>query len=208
MPPSARKSPGDRPAGPAPSAAALHEAALLHLSRFAATEAGLLRVLLRRIDRWSRAARDQEADPDAVAAQAAQATAAAREVVARLAASGAVDDAAFAESRARRLIRAGRSRRAVGAHLASKGVAAETARAVLPDDPDTELAAALAFARRRRIGPFRAPAVDPDAIPDAEGLSREYAAFARAGFPQSVAGRALRMDAETALALVERLRRT
>ena len=78
-----------------------------------------------------------------------------------------------------RLARTGRSRRAIGAHLAAKGVPAETARAALPDDPEAELDAALAYARRRRIGPFRAAEADADA------WRREAAALARAGFARS-----------------------
>ncbi len=180
-----------RPAGPAPDRARLHEAALTHLSRFAATEAGLVRVLDRRIDRWVRAATAEGMDPDAAPARRA-----AREVAAALVQTGVVDDALFAESRARRLTRAGRSRRAVQAHLAAKGVAGELAQAALPD-PGTELAAALAYARRRRLGPFRAEGAD-----DPERLRREMGAMARAGFPQPVAQQALRMDPDAAEALV------
>jgi regulatory protein len=177
---------------PPPTEESLHEAALAHLARYAATERGLLRVLTRRIDRWARQA--AEADPDDAAAVAGRARAEAAEVVRRLAAAGAVDDAAFAAARVARLGRAGRSRRAIGAHLAAKGVAAETARAALPDDPQAELDAALAYARRRRLGPFRAAAAD------AEGRRREAAALARAGFAAEVAYRALRMAAEEASA--------
>src|SRR5215218_4105656 len=43
-------------AGPPPTEAALHQAALAHLARFAASEAGLRRVLERRVDRWARRA--------------------------------------------------------------------------------------------------------------------------------------------------------
>jgi regulatory protein len=187
----------------AQDADALRDAALNYLARYAATEAGLLRVLERRIDRWERLAQTAEPGRDAIAAQAAAARHAAREVVARLAAAGAVNDAAFAESRVRSLVRAGRSRRAIGAHLAAKGVGAETQRQVLPEDgADPELAAALVLARRRRIGPFRSG--EP---PDAAGRRRELAVFARAGFPQSVAARALDTEASEAEALVHQLRR-
>jgi regulatory protein len=92
-----------RPAGHPPSAARLAEAAAAHLARFAATEAGLKRVLARRIDRWARAA-EAEGQPD-VPRRAAEAKSAIAEVAQRLVAGGAVDDAAFAESRARRLLR-------------------------------------------------------------------------------------------------------
>jgi regulatory protein len=187
----------------AQDAAALQDAALSYLARYAATEAGLLRVLERRIDRWARLAQTADADRDAIAAELSAAKQAARGIVARLAATGAVDDAAFAESRVRNLVRAGRSRRAIAAHLAAKGVGTETQRRILPHDTaGDELAAALVLARRRRIGPFRAG--DP---PDAAGRRRELAIFARAGFPQSVAARALETEAEEAEALVNQLRR-
>jgi regulatory protein len=185
----------------APDEASLHDAALAHLARYATTRAGLQRVLERRVDRWARAAADT-AESEAVAAQADAARLAVQQVVSRLAATGAVSDAAFAESRARSLVRAGRSRQAVAAHLAAKGVDRDLARATVPEDPETELAAALALARRRRIGPFRAG----DA-PDVAGRLRELAMLARAGFPRAVATRALAMEPEEAEALVIALRR-
>ena len=194
--------PRRRGAGPPPDAANLHEAALNYLARYAATEAGLRRFLERRVDRWSRLARAEARDVDAVGRQTADARSAAREVVARLAAAGAVNDATFAESRARTLIRAGRSRMAVAAYLAAKGVAADVARSVLPEDAASELAAALTVARRRRIGPFRA-----GVPPDQAGRRRELAILARAGFPQSIASQALGMATDEAEALVNLLRR-
>jgi len=179
--------------GIAPTEASLHEAALAHLARYAATQAGLTRVLDRRIDRWARAT---VAEPEAVRAARQMA----RAVVARLAATGAVDDAAFAASRARRLLRSGHSRRAVAAHLAARGVATETARQAAPADDEAELAAAVMLAFRRRIGPFRRAPAAPDAA------RRELAVLARAGFPREVATRALAMDAAAAEDLVNRLR--
>ena len=64
-----------------------------------------------------------------------------------------MDDAAFAASRARSLGRAGRSRRAIAAHLAARGVAGDDARAALPDTQEAELAAALALAKQMLNGP-------------------------------------------------------
>ncbi len=181
--------------GKPPDAAALHEAALSHLARYAATRAGLERVLLRRIARWARQA---DGEREATAASVAVAKAAAKDVVARLVAAGAVNDAAFAAARARRLARAGSSRQRIAAHLARHGVTGSAVAAALPADPEAELLAALALARRRRIGPFRmARSVDPDAA------RRELAALARAGFPHGVARAALAMpraDAEERLA--------
>lgn len=186
-------------AGPPPDAQDLHDAAVDYLARYAATEAGLRRVLDRRIERWARRA---EGDAEAIAAQAATARDAVPTVVSRLVAAGAVNDAAYAESRVRSLVRAGRSRRSAAAHLTSKGVDPTIAQAALPEDPDTELAAALVLARKRRIGPFR-----PGDGPDANERRRELAVLARAGFPQDISRRALAMDADQAETLVNLLRR-
>jgi len=181
-----------------PDEASLHEAALSYLARYAATQAMLRRVLDRRVDRWARA-QGQEVD----ATEVADARRLVGTVVAELTAAGAVDDAAFATARARSLARAGRSQRAVISYLAAKGVAGDTARAALPIEDDAELAAALALAARRRIGPFRRP----DAVPDETQRRRELGVLARAGFAQSVAARTLVMEREEAEELLHRLRR-
>ncbi|CAH0272304.1 RecX family transcriptional regulator [Roseomonas sp. CECT 9278] len=184
--PRGRRAP--RPAGPAPTASRLREAALLHLARYAATEAGLKRVLDRRIDRWARAAEAEGEPRDQVAAAAATARAAVAEVARAMVQAGAVDDAAFAASRARRLARTGRSRRAIAAHLSAKGVDAGIAAAALPANEEAELDAALAYCRRRRIGPFARTQED------AEARRKAMAALARGGFGHAVARQALAMD--------------
>jgi regulatory protein len=182
-----------RPAGPAPEAGTLREAALAHLARFAATEAGLLRVLHRRIDRWARRAEAEGQPTDRIAAAMIAARAAAVEVARRLVSAGAVDDAAFAASRARRLNQSGRSRRAIQAHLAAKGVTGSTAAAVLEEAEPDELAAALGHLRRRRAGPFAA-----EQPPSQEARLKTLGALARAGFPRDVAERALDMEPDEA----------
>ncbi len=186
------RTPG-HPARARPDEADLHEAALRHLARYACSVAGLVRVLDRRVDRW---ARDAGPDP----AELREARAAVRRVAARLQAAGAVDDASFAQGRARSLARAGRSTRAITAHLLARGIDAGLAREAMPPDPDRDLAAALLLARRR-LGPFRAPA-DAGAALGARGLGRELAALARAGFAEPVARRVLGMERAEAEALL------
>jgi regulatory protein len=180
-----------RSPGQPPTEASLRDAALAHLARYGTSAANLLRVLERRIERW---ARETDAEPGA----RDTARMAARAVVARLAAAGAVNDAAFAVARARGLTRSGRSARSVAAHLAARGVPAAAVAAALPEDPARELAAAIAFARRRRIGPFRSGEAD---------IRRELGMFARAGFGQDIAEQALRLDPDDAEAMLLRLRR-
>jgi len=175
---------------PEPTAQKLHDAALTHLARYGATKIGLLRVLDRRIARW---AASEAGDADA----AAEAKRAARAIVAKLAESGAVDDTAFAATRFRSLRRAGKSGRAIGAHLAAKGVPGEVSAALRPDD---ELGAAAIHLRKRRLGPFRTAAEAP------ETRRRELASLARAGFPQPVASAALKLSRDEAEALILRFR--
>jgi regulatory protein len=152
----------------------------------------------RHIDRW---ARGQPHSED-VAAQAAAAKRAVREVVERLSSAGAVDDVRFAELRSRRLLRTGHSPRAAAAHLSARGVPAEVAQAALPAAGTSELDSAVAYARRRRIGPFRAEA----SADEAELQRRELGALARAGFGREAAQLALAMTREDAEAALARLR--
>ena len=171
---------------PPPDEASLREAALSYLARYATTEAGLRQVLQRRIDLWAR----QESGLDDVSERAAAAKEAVPGIVSRMVELGLLNDAAFAESRARGLALSGRSRRAISARLMAKGINSEQARAVLPEGEDAELVSALILARKRRIGPFR-KAAEVD-------RNKELGVLARAGFPRDVASQALAMEAEEA----------
>jgi regulatory protein len=177
------------PSRPPPDQASLREAAMNYLARYATTESGLRMVLHRRIDRWAREASDENADREghAVAAKAAVPA-----IVARMVELGLVNDAAFAENRARGLARGGRSRAAITARLMAKGIDREQARSALPEDDGGELVSALILARKRRLGPFRAPL---DAGRDRERRDKEMGLLARAGFPRDIAIAALAMEA-------------
>jgi regulatory protein len=159
--------------------------ALGYLGRYASSTENLRRVLMRRVRRHSpEAAKDASGLIDAL--------------IARYRQSGLIDDAADTAGRVASLHRRGDSLQAIRARLAAKGVPAEIvadAVSVLRDAaPDPDLAAACAFARRRRLGPYRRAAADP---------ARELGAFARAGFARRVAEAVLRcadIDAVEALA--------
>ncbi len=168
-----------------------------YLARHAATETSLRQILTRRVDRWVRAQPDAEAAADTLPA-ARQAIEA---VIARLVELGAVNDAAFASTRGLGLLRSGVSRRGVAARMAAKGIDPAEAVAALPEDADSELAAALVLARKRRLGPFSAnEADDPDA------RRRAFGILARAGFPSDIARQALAMEREEAEARIFALR--
>jgi regulatory protein len=158
-----------------PTPERLHARALHYLERFATTGAHLRRVLLRRAVR----------DAAALGLDTARVRTDVEAVVARVVAAGLVDDRQFAASRARRLAEAGRSPARIRGALAAKGLDERAIHAALRGlaeaHPDPELAAASAYARRRRLGPWR----PPDAR--AEHKARDLAALGRAGFGYRVA---------------------
>jgi regulatory protein len=157
----------------------LERAAHAYLARYSAPAGHLRRILLARV---ARSARFHGTDAEAGAAVVAS-------LVARLSAQGLVDDAAYAHAAARRLMGRGLARRAIHARLRAKGVGADEAddalAALAQEAADPDLAAALAFARRRRLGPFR-PAAER-----ANRRLRDLAAMARRGFEPSVARRVI-----------------
>ena len=162
--------------------------ALSYLGRYASSAENLRRVLLRR-------ARRRGMPTPQVSTQTAALIDA---LIERYRHSGLLDDAAYAAARVRSLHRHGESAAKIRARLAAKGVersvAAEAVLGLRAETADPDLAAACAFARRRRLGPYRRSAPDP---------ARELGTFARAGFGRRVAERVLAcadIDAVEALA--------
>ncbi len=158
-----------------PTPERLANSALYYLSRYAASEASLRRVLENRIRRA--AMRDEAFAKDEAAHK--ELAAAIDKIVETHKRSGALNDAAFAETKLHSLRRAGRSARRITQHLAHKGVKSEVIEAALAEDEDgAEMKAALALARRRGLGPHRKGGASEDRAVKA----KETAAMARAGF--------------------------
>lgn len=109
--------------------------------------------------------------------------------------TGALNDAAFAESKIISLRRQGRSRHAILQKLALKGVKRDIVAAALTQSDDgveaneVEFTAAMALARRRKLGPFRKTPGDEDR------KRKDFAALARAGFSSDIARRVLQTEA-------------
>jgi regulatory protein len=171
-------------------AALIEEWALSYLGRYASSADNLRRVLRRRVLR-------RLGDGENRDAAAAEADGLIDALILRYRAAALLDDAAYAAVRARRDLARGRSLRRIAAGLAAKGVARDDAAAAVAKlregiaDPD--LAAACAFARRRRLGPYRTTRAEGD-------RRRELAAFARAGFNRQAAEAVLACGDETAVA--------
>ena len=149
--------------------------ALHYLSRFSTSSVNLKRVMMRKVHR---SAQHHDTDPD-------EGQALVDDMIARFQRSGLLDDEAYATARAASLHRRGNASRTIRGKLKQKGLGDDVIDLALSalgdDDDDPERTAAIRFARRRRLGPFR---VRQPAI---EVREKHLAAMARAGFSYDIA---------------------
>ena len=164
---------------PPVTAAYLERVALHYLERYSASVAMLRQVLERRVGKRCRLRGDDPAEFAGLIAA----------TVERARSAGLVDDARFTAARAATLRRRGTSARGLSAKLSAKGVnrtlidetlEAERDRAE-EDSGDAEAKAAQAYAKRRRLGPFRRPGTRAD------HRDKDLAAMGRAGFSYALA---------------------
>jgi regulatory protein len=148
----------ERKPAPPLDADGLNAAALRYVERFQTTRARLVRLLRQKL-RARGWAGEAPPEPEAIAE--------------RLAALGYIDDAAFADARARGMARRGLGGGRVRQSLAAYGVAADDAAPAMATID--AFAAALELARRKRLGPWGPPANDPKL------RQRQLAAMARGG---------------------------
>lgn len=158
--------PDRRPPKPL-NAAALDALALRYVEKFATTRGKLAAYLKRKIRErgWEGIA----ADPQAIAE--------------RMAGFGYIDDRAYAEAKGRSLARRGYGARRVAQALQAAHVEAEDAAPVVEESAEHAFESAIAFAKRRRFGPFAATA------PDDRTIQRQIASMIRAGHAFSLARR-------------------
>ncbi|HXH16494.1 MAG TPA: RecX family transcriptional regulator [Sphingomonas sp.] len=135
----------DRPPPKPLDAAALEAMALRYVERFATTRGRLTDYLKRKIR--ERAWDGAPTDPAATALDPA-------ELAQRMADLGYIDDRAFAEQRAAAMQRRGLGARRVAGAFREAGIDEDDAESVAPAIEDRTIDSALAFARRKRIGPY------------------------------------------------------
>ncbi|MHA6723277.1 regulatory protein RecX [Sphingomonas sp. RS2018] len=169
-----------RPRRPIPplDAAALERLALRYVERFATTRGKLTDYLRRKLRErgWDGTA---EADPAGIAE--------------RMAGLGYIDDRSFAEARVAAMGRRGLGARRIAGALRAAGIAGEDAEAVRDSVAAQARDSAIAYARRRRIGPFATGTSSPD------GDRRALAAMLRAGHAYDLSRRILALtDSEFA----------
>ena len=165
----------------------LEKSALFYLERYASSSENLRRVLMRKVDASAKA---HGTDPE----EGARFVAA---LIERYQRAGLLNDTAYAEARVAGLHRRGLSDRAIAMKLRQKGVPGDLIDKALEDlreemradGTDANLQAALNYAKRRRIGPFRKSARQ-------ENRDRDLAALGRQGFDYETARKVLDADGE------------
>lgn len=163
----------------------LENIAGFHVERFATTAAHLKRVLQRRAERSLRVR----------GGDAHECIAWIEEIVARFMRNGIVNDERYASGRVATLRRMGKSPGKIRALLVAKGVdrllidAAIKETALTATGTDAALEAALAYARRRRLGAFGDQGGDAETR--RKKATKDLSAMARAGFSYGIAKRAL-----------------
>lgn len=145
---------------------ALERMALRYVERFATTRAKLVEYLRRKLRERGH---DGPVDPAAVAD--------------RMVELRYIDDAAYAEGKAAAMARRGLGPRRVRDALRHAGVVAADTAGLDADIDARSLDAALAFARRRRIGPFASEAAERDV------REKQVAAMVRGGHSPALARR-------------------
>lgn len=173
--------PRRKPRKPTPER--LGNIALAYLSRYAASEASLRRVLQNRVRRYAMKDENFAADE----AMRKTLAAAIEEIIEKHKRLGVLNDEAYAEMKVGSLRRAGGSARRIAQKLVQKGVKKEIIEAALmPEEgeaDEVENKAARAFARKKGLGPYRKGGASEDRAVKA----KEIASMARAGFSYDVA---------------------
>lgn len=166
----------------------LENIAAAYVDRYASSAGRLRDVLLRRVRKARHAEAPVMDDAEAMI----------EGIVEKYVKAGVLNDRRFAEHKADTLSRRGTSQRRIREKLAMARVGRDDvdhALAILRDetDGDSEFTAAVALARRRRLGPFADPNVRSDR------RDKHLAAMGRAGFAFGLARRVIDAKDEDAL---------
>ncbi|THD37745.1 MAG: regulatory protein RecX [Sphingomonas sp.] len=150
---------------------ALERLALRYVERFATTRSRLTDYLRRKIRErgWD----GEAADPAAIAE--------------RMAELGYIDDRLYGEAKANAMARRGLGARRVAGALHQAGIKGEDAEAIAPGVAERALDSAIAFARRRRIGPFAME------VADRPLREKQIGAMLRAGHAPALARQIVQM---------------
>ena len=164
----------------------LERSALYYLERYASSSGNLRRRLLLKA---TRSAETHGTDLD-------EAVLWIDALIAKLIRMGVLDDAKFAAMKVVSLHRQGKPQRIIAQTLSAKGLErADIDHAIgqfESERPNSELAAAITFARKRKFGPWRMESPTP------EPAKKELASLARRGFALDIARKVLTLSSAAA----------
>ena len=169
----------------------LERAALFYLERYSSSAENLRRVLDRKV---RRSIQEHGAPETSEAADWIVA------VITKLQRNGLINDRSYAEGRVRRLYGEGKALGRIRQVLVAKGVAKPDVEAALErlemeaEGPVSDLPAAISYARKRRLGPYRADPAERAAM-----RQKDMGALARRGFSQAVTMKVLSAADQQAL---------
>lgn len=163
-----------------PTKARLRNIALYYLERFETSEDNLRAVLRRRIDKY--AFFDKEYNP-------LEAYGWVDEVVEECAKHNFVNDERFAGFKINSYLNAGKPRRYIEQKLKAKGIDEQTISYLFDNTDYSELDTALSFAKKKKIGRFRA-----DEETRTANRQKDLATLIRAGFDFEVAKEVLEVQ--------------
>lgn len=144
---------------------------LYYLQRFETSKAGLRSVLLRRIDAYAR---------ENLGWNKEEACKAAEDIISEFERMHYIDDSRYAEMKVRDYLSAGKPARYIAGKLKAKGISEADINSVLEQQEYDQQAMALKFAKRKKIGPYRAEEERR------EFRQKDMAALVRAGFDYDV----------------------
>ncbi|MGD9638807.1 MAG: regulatory protein RecX [Alphaproteobacteria bacterium] len=151
------------------SAEKLQKIALFYLSRYEATEKSLKDVLKRRIEKAKNNGIDVQNAENSI-----------NNIISKMKEYNYLSDERYAENKVKELFAKGKSKKIIEQKLALKGIKSETISKVLSslDDANnynTDFIAAVNFARKKKIGPFRKKLLE-------NSIKKELGKMARGGF--------------------------
>ncbi|MDG2312396.1 MAG: RecX family transcriptional regulator [Alphaproteobacteria bacterium] len=148
----------------------LEKIALVHIDRYATSIENLRNVLMRRVEKSARTQNIEKKEAEKWI----------NIIITKLVNLRLLNDQAYAENRARSLHRSGASQKKIMSILINKGISkvdiASTISLLENEYFNRELMAAINYARKRRLGPYRL------AEKRREKRDRDLASLARAGF--------------------------
>ncbi|WP_020593133.1 regulatory protein RecX [Kiloniella laminariae] len=160
----------------------LGNVARFYLERYATTETGLRRYLMRKV---TLSAKEHDTDPQ-------EGIEAIEALITKFRDLNFLNDERYAEGRSGSLHRRGTSLRAIRQDLSLKGVPEEEINKAIniieEESINPDLEAAVSYARRRRMGPYR-----PDEERE-ERRERDMAALGRKGFSYAIAEKVIQAE--------------